>query len=164
MCAGGHGHRGARRASEKSRGDEKERRSNQRCHGRRAATSTGTPYSSSASESFTADRPRGAYLLSPFDNLLFDRVEAGVLFGFEHALEIYKRPHERVWGYYVLPLLDASDIVGRVDAKADRKAGTLRALAVHWQGRPRPRALREALERLAWRLGLPETEVVQGGV
>ena len=26
------------------------------------------------------------------------------LFGFDHRLEIYKRPHERIYGYYVLPL------------------------------------------------------------
>jgi uncharacterized protein YcaQ len=109
------------------------------------------------------DGPRGAFLLSPFDNVLWDRVEARVLFGFDHALEIYKRPHERVWGYYVLPLLDGHQIVGRVDAKADRKAGVMRALAVHWQGRPRPRALRESLGRLAWLLALPDTEV-PGGV
>jgi hypothetical protein len=110
-----------------------------------------------------SQRPTGAFLLSPFDNVLWDRIEARALFGFEHALEIYKRPHERVWGYYVLPLVDGPAIVGRVDAKADRQAGVLRALQVHWQGRPRPRALREALARLAWLLGLPETEV-PGGV
>jgi uncharacterized protein YcaQ len=104
--------------------------------------------------------PRGAFLLSPFDNMLWDRVEARALFGFDHALEIYKRPHERIWGYYVLPLVDGSDIVGRVDTKADRQADVLRALAVHWQGRPRPRALREALARLAWLLRLETTEVV----
>ena len=104
--------------------------------------------------------PRGAFLLSPFDNMLWDRIEARALFGFDHALEIYKRPHERIWGYYVLPLVDGSDIVGRVDTKADRQAGVLRALAVHWQARPRPRALREALGRLAWLLRLETTEVV----
>jgi uncharacterized protein YcaQ len=109
------------------------------------------------------DRPRGAHLLSPFDNLIWDRVEARVLHGFDHALEIYKRPAERVYGYYVLPLVDASRIVGRVDAKADRAASVLRALAVHWEGRPRPRALREALGRLAFTLGLEDTEV-PGGV
>ena len=93
----------------------------------------------------------GAFLLSPFDNLLWDRIEAEQLFGFEHRLEIYKRPHERIYGYYVLPLLDGDEVVGRIDLKADRKAGTLRALAVHWQKRPRPRALREALARLGAR-------------
>jgi uncharacterized protein len=109
------------------------------------------------------DKPAGAFLLSPFDNLLWDRAEAEHLFGFEHRLEIYKPAQARIYGYYVLPLLDGPDVVGRVDMKADRKAGTLRALAVHWQRRPRPRALREALGRLAHVLGLERSEV-QGGV
>jgi uncharacterized protein len=103
--------------------------------------------------------PTGAFLVSPFDNMLWDREEAEVLFGFDHRLEIYKRPAERIYGYYVLPLIDGPAIVGRIDVKADRAAGILRALAVHWQGRPRPRALREALERLAWTLGLEQTEM-----
>jgi uncharacterized protein len=102
--------------------------------------------------------PTGAFLVSPFDNMLWDRTEAEVLFGFDHRLEIYKRPPERIYGYYVLPLIDGPAIVGRIDVKADRAAGILRALAVHWQGRPRPRALREAMERLAWLLGLEQTE------
>jgi uncharacterized protein YcaQ len=105
------------------------------------------------------EAPTGAFLVSPFDNMLWDRVEAHELFGFDHRLEIYKRPAERIYGYYVLPLIDGPAIVGRVDVKADRAAGILRALAVHWQGRPRPRALREALARLAWTLGLEQTEM-----
>ena len=71
------------------------------------------------------------HLLSPFDNTLWDRVEARALFGFEHALEIYKPVTQRRYGYYVLPLVDGAQIVGRVDTKADRQAGILRALAVH---------------------------------
>ena len=99
-------------------------------------------------------KPTGAYLVSPFDNVLWDRVEAERLLGFSHRLEIYKRPHERIYGYYVLPLIDGSEVVGRVDAKADRKAGELRAVQVHWERRARPRALAQALERLAFTLGL----------
>jgi hypothetical protein len=109
------------------------------------------------------DTPTGAFLLSPFDNLLWDRFEAEHLFGFEHRLEIYKPAPTRIYGYYVLPLLDGPDVVGRVDVKADRKAGTLHALAVHWQRRQRPRALREALTRLAHVLGLERSEI-HGGV
>jgi uncharacterized protein YcaQ len=108
------------------------------------------------------DKPTGAFLLSPFDNLLWDRFEAEHLFGFEHRLEIYKPAPTRIYGYYVLPLLDGADVVGRVDMKADRKAGTLRALAVHWQRRKRPRALREALARLAYVLELERSEVQSG--
>jgi uncharacterized protein YcaQ len=108
------------------------------------------------------DSPTGAFLLSPFDNLLWDRFEAEHLFGFEHRLEIYKPAPTRIYGYYVLPLLDGPEVVGRVDMKADRKAGTLRALAVHWQRRRRPRALREALGRLAHVLGLERSEIQSG--
>ena len=108
------------------------------------------------------EKPTGAFLLSPFDNLLWDRLEAEHLFGFEHRLEIYKPAPTRIYGYYVLPLLDGSEVVGRVDMKADRKAGTLRALAVHWQRRQRPRALREALGRLAHVLGLERSEIQSG--
>ena len=107
-------------------------------------------------------RPSAAVLISPFDNLLWDRFEAEHLFGFEHRLEIYKPSHTRIYGYYVLPLLDGSEVVGRIDVKADRKAGTLRALAVHWQKRPRPRALREALARLVHVLGLERSEIESG--
>jgi len=108
------------------------------------------------------EKPTGAFLLSPFDNLIWDRFEAEHLFGFEHRLEIYKPAPTRIYGYYVLPLLDGAEIVGRIDVKADRKAGTLRALAVHWQKRPRPRALREALARLAHVLGLERSEIESG--
>jgi len=108
------------------------------------------------------DRPAGAFLLSPFDNLLWDRFEAEHLFGFEHRLEIYKPAPTRIYGYYVMPLLDGPEVVGRVDMKADRKAGTLRALAVHWQRRQRPRALREALGRLAHVLELERSEIQSG--
>ncbi len=57
------------------------------------------------------EQPTGAFLLSPFDNLLWDRFEAEHLFGFEHRLEIYKPAPTRIYGYYVLPLLDGPDIV-----------------------------------------------------
>ena len=85
--------------------------------------------------------PTVPVLLCPFDNLIWDREETRRLFGFSHALEIYKPKPDRVWGYYVLPLLVGDRIVGRVDLKSDRKAGLLRparrALGEH---RPAPRS------------------------
>lgn len=32
---------------------------------------------------------------------------------------------KRQWGYYVYPLLEGARFVGRIELKADRKAGTL---------------------------------------
>jgi len=69
--------------------------------------------------------PSAAVLLCPFDNLMWDRPFLTRLFGFEHLIEVYKREHERVYGYYVLPLLLGDRIVGRADVKADRAAGVL---------------------------------------
>ena len=42
------------------------------------------------------DGSAAAVLLSPFDNLIWDRHFTERLFGFKHVIEIYKRPHERV--------------------------------------------------------------------
>jgi uncharacterized protein YcaQ len=72
-----------------------------------------------------------AVLLSPFDNLLWDRPYLERVFGFRHVIEVYKREHERVYGYYVLPLLRRDRIVGRVDLKHERAERRLRVKAFH---------------------------------
>ena len=97
-----------------------------------------------------------AVLLSPFDNLLWDRDFLGRVLGFRHVIEVYKREHQRVYGYYVLPLLRRDRIVGRADLKHDRAEGRLRVKAFH----PEPSArgnvhdcLDAALARLARVLG-----------
>ena len=70
-------------------------------------------------------------LLSPFDRLVFDRKRAEDLFGFEYILEMYKPAAQRRWGYFALPILHGDRLIGKLDAKADRKAGVLRVAAVH---------------------------------
>ena len=72
-----------------------------------------------------------AALLSPFDRLLHDRRRAVELFGFDFQLEIYKPKARRRWGYYALPILYGEELVGKLDATADRKAGVFRVSAVH---------------------------------
>jgi uncharacterized protein YcaQ len=70
-------------------------------------------------------------LLSPFDNLVWDRAFLERVFGFRHVIEVYKRQPERVYGYYVLPLLRKDRLVGRADLKHDRGEGTLVVKAFH---------------------------------
>jgi uncharacterized protein YcaQ len=72
-----------------------------------------------------------ALLLSPIDNLVWDRAFLERSFGFRHVIEVYKREHERVYGYYVLPLLRKDRLVGRADLKHDRGEGTLLVKAFH---------------------------------
>lgn len=70
-------------------------------------------------------------LLSPYDRLVYDRDRALDLFDFEYVLEMYKPAAQRRWGYFALPILHGDRLVGKLDAKADRKKGLLRVFAVH---------------------------------
>lgn len=108
-----------------------------------------------------ADAPaaRGSHLLSPFDNLLWDRAFAERVLGFRHLIEVYKPAPQRVFGYYVMPFLHEGRLAGRADLKADRAAGTLVVRAFHLErGATRTagleEGLRKALERLARGLGV----------
>ena len=70
-------------------------------------------------------------LLSPFDRLIHDRTRTAELFDFEYTLEMYKPAAKRRWGYFALPILHGDQLVGKLDATADRKASTLRVNAIH---------------------------------
>jgi len=98
-------------------------------------------------------RPSAASLLSPFDNLLWDRPFARRVFGFDHLIEVYRPAPERQFGYYVLPLLWRDRIVGRADLKTDRREDTLVVKGFHVEPRVRrSAALDDALERALDRL------------
>ncbi|MGY4645352.1 DNA glycosylase AlkZ-like family protein [Cellulomonas sp. URHB0016] len=75
-----------------------------------------------------------AALLSPFDRLLHDRKRMTEIFAFEYALEMFKPAAVRRWGYYALPVLHGDELVGKLDATADRRAGVLRVHALHEDG------------------------------
>ena len=107
--------------------------------------------------------PSASVLLSPFDNLLWDRPFARRVLGFDHLIEVYKPAHERRYGYYVLPLLWRDRIVGRADLKSERATGQLVVRAFHREDSVRASAALEnafdrALDRLRRVIG-PETVV-----
>ena len=94
-----------------------------------------------------------AVLLSPFDNLLWDRPFARRVLGFDHLIEVYKKEHERRYGYYVMPFLWRDRIVGRADLKSERAEGALVVKAFHREDGIRDSAaLGDAFDRALDRL------------
>jgi len=72
-----------------------------------------------------------SWLGQPFDRLLHDRKRMLAFFDFDYQLEMYKPAAKRRWGYFALPILYGDQLVGKLDATADRKAGVLRVDAIH---------------------------------
>lgn len=70
-----------------------------------------------------------AALLAPLDPLIYDRRLAAALWNFDYTWEAYTPPRQRVRGYYALPVLAGTEIVGHVDPKADRPARRLRIVS-----------------------------------
>ncbi|MEG9861643.1 MAG: crosslink repair DNA glycosylase YcaQ family protein [Parvularculales bacterium] len=64
-------------------------------------------------------------LLSPFDPLVRDRQRLSRVFGFDYRIEVFVPVAKRRYGYYVLPVLEGDRFIGRIDLKANRKAGIL---------------------------------------
>ncbi|MBW9089217.1 YcaQ family DNA glycosylase [Rhizobium wenxiniae] len=71
------------------------------------------------------DPPARIRVLSPFDPLLRNRDRAERLFNFFYRIEVFVPEPKRQYGYYVFPLLEGDRMIGRIDMKADRKAGVL---------------------------------------
>jgi uncharacterized protein YcaQ len=97
-------------------------------------------------------------LLSPFDNLIYDRKRAQVVFGLDYRMEIYVPKEKRRYGYYAMPLLEGDRFVARVDAAHDRTGGRLIVHAAHPENGVRPSEanaapVRSAVEELASWLG-----------
>ncbi len=70
-------------------------------------------------------------LLSPFDNLIYDRVRTSYFFDFKAIFEAYVPKDKRIYGYYVLPILHDDKLVGRIDPEMDRSNRVLRINSIH---------------------------------
>ena len=98
--------------------------------------------------------PNRLRILSPFDPALRDRDRAEHLFGFHYRIEVFTPEPLRKYGYYVFPVLEGAQIIGRIDAKAFRDQSCLRVRGF-WpeagvrMGAGRVQRLEAELDRLA---------------
>lgn len=65
-------------------------------------------------------------IVNPFDPAVRDRNRLQRLFGFAYRNEMFVPKDQRIWGYYVYPLLEGDRFVGRCEVKANRAQGSLR--------------------------------------
>jgi uncharacterized protein len=108
-----------------------------------------------------------AALLSPFDPVVWNRDRALRMFGFHYRIEIYTPPAKRQFGYYSLPVLVDDALVGRIDVKSDRAAGTLRVQSAWVEEGTRPAVMAERIAPVlrsaaAWQ-GLKDVVVADRG-
>ncbi len=111
--------------------------------------------------------PARIRVLSPFDPLIRDRNRTERLFGFFYRIEVFVPEPKREYGYYVFPLLEGDRLVGRIDMKADRKAGTLDVRRLWWEpgvkgSAGRIERLEAELSRLARFTGVDEVRWLDG--
>jgi hypothetical protein len=88
-------------------------------------------------------------LVSPFDSLMWYRERAERLFGIRHRLEAYTPKEKRLYGYFAMPVLGGTNMVGLVDPGRDGE--TLVAKQVTLQTRDAARHVAAALvEASTW--------------
>jgi uncharacterized protein YcaQ len=102
--------------------------------------------------------PERTTFLSPFDRLVHDRDRAEALWHFFYRLEMYVPAAKREYGYYVLPILHADRIVGRIEPVFDRREKVLRVQGLWRQPGEEPVDLDEPLASLAAFLGAERVE------
>lgn len=90
-------------------------------------------------------------LLAPLDPLIYDRRVTSALWDFDYTWEVYTPPAKRKRGYYALPILAGTEIVGHVDPKANREQRRLRIMA---RSVRRGHKITDAVRALAGWLGL----------
>lgn len=94
----------------------------------------------------TLDTKARLEFLAPLDPLLWDKALVAALWDFRYAWEIYTPAEKRSYGYYTLPVLHGTRFIGRIEAAADPKTGTLHVKHIWFEpGVRQTKALQRAL-------------------
>jgi len=108
--------------------------------------------------------PARAAVIAPLDNLLWDRRFIEELFSFSYVWEVYKPATERLYGYYVLPILYGDRFVARFEPERDEDEDLLRIKNWWWEqeitpSAPMRHALRDCMRRFLDYLGVASLRV-----
>jgi uncharacterized protein YcaQ len=76
---------------------------------------------------------RGAALLAPLDNAMWDRNLLELLFDFYYRWEVYVPEAKRQYAYYVLPVIYGDEFVARLDPAFDKASGAFTINNWWWQ-------------------------------
>jgi uncharacterized protein YcaQ len=90
-------------------------------------------------------------VIAPLDNMLWDRKLIEALFDFYYRWEIYTPREQRQYGYYVLPILQGDEFVGRIELETSPKTNAL-LVKGYWPEKgkkPDKRALNRCLKEFA---------------
>ncbi|MBM3855199.1 MAG: hypothetical protein FJ399_18930, partial [Verrucomicrobia bacterium] len=90
-------------------------------------------------------------LLAPLDPLIYDRKLTARLWGFDYTWEVYTPPQKRVRGYYALPILAGTELVGHLEPRVDPARNRLRVVSRRVR---RGHRTADAVQELAAFLGL----------
>jgi hypothetical protein len=106
--------------------------------GERFVVGSELPILDQAAREVGADEPPGGRdpgvaFLAPLDPFCWDRDLMRRLFDFDYVWEVYVPAAKRRWGYYVLPILFGDRLVGRIEPRIERRAGTLRIAGLWWE-------------------------------
>ena len=98
-------------------------------------------------------KPRLEFL-APLDPMLWDRKLIEALWGYRYSWEIYTPAEKRKYGYYVLPVVCGQELIGRIEAAADRKKNQLTVKNIWYepgvrQTKKLSRYIDSGIERLA---------------
>ena len=102
-------------------------------------------------------------IINPFDPLVRDRKRLQKIFGFDYKIEIFVPAAKRQWGYYVYPILEGEQFIGRIEIKADRILGVLKVIKlwkepnIKWSTRQDDK-LDAELKRLARFIGVQRVQ------
>ena len=83
------------------------------------------------------DRKERLEFLAPLDPMMWDRKLIEAVWGYKYSWEIYTPPAIRKYGYYVLPVLYGQELIGRIEAIANKKKSELEVRNIWYEQKTR---------------------------